>query len=78
MFYGTDREGNMITENKIGGAVNAPHSIDGQRQHSMALAALQALREEAFYFAMKYRYDPALGRAHGDYLNKLNLILMAI
>ncbi len=68
----------MLAENKIGGAVNAPHSIDGQRQHSRAVAALQALREEAFYFAMKYRYDPALGRAHSEYLNKLNLILGAI
>ncbi len=68
----------MLTDNKIGGAVNAPNSIHGQTQDSRAVAALQALREEAFYFAMKYRYDPLLGRAHGDYLNKINLILLGL
>ncbi len=68
----------MLTEDKTRAAMNGPYSVDENREDSRAIAALQALREEAFYLAGKYRFDPALGLVHMQYLNKLNLILGAI
>jgi hypothetical protein len=65
----------MLIQDKMRGAMDAPHSMVDRTDDSIWLAALQELREEALCQAIKYRYDPALGRAHTAYLNKLNLIL---
>lgn len=60
---------------KTWGAVNAPCSVDAKGDDNKAWLFLQELREEALYYAIKYRYDPTLGRAHSEYLNKLNVML---
>lgn len=62
------------------GATNAPSSLAEknktyERHNSVALQGLQELRDIAWQYAMKYRWDPALGRAHEEYLTLLNGIL---
>ena len=44
----------------------------GKDHYSTALAGLQELREIAWQKAMKYRFDPVLGRTHEEYLQALN------
>lgn len=44
----------------------------GKDHYSTAIAGLQELREIAWQKAMKYRFDPVLGRAHDEYLQALN------
>lgn len=44
----------------------------GDCDHNIALAGLQELREIAWQKAIKYRFDPVLGRAHEEYLDFLN------
>lgn len=46
-----------------------------EMNHNTALNGLQLLREIAWQHAIKYRWDPALSRAHEEYLNLLNGIL---
>lgn len=40
--------------------------------NNMALHGLQALRDRAWIYALKYRFDPVLSLAHEEYLNLLN------
>ena len=47
----------------------------GKDNHIIALAGLQALREIAWQKAIKYRFDPVLGRAHDEYLQALNILI---
>lgn len=47
----------------------------GIPQYIIALAGLQELREIAWQKAIKYRFDPVLGRAHDEYLQFLNGLL---
>lgn len=70
----------MLLRSKKQGAENAPlRSLDEntktERHYSLALSGLQELRDIAWHYAMKYRWDPALGRAHEEYLTLLNGIL---
>lgn len=44
----------------------------GKDHYSTALAGLQELREIAWQKAIKYRFDPVLGRTHEEYLQALN------
>lgn len=46
------------------------------RNNNTALAGLQELREIAWEKAIKYRFDPVLGRAHDEYLQALNGLIM--
>ncbi len=39
------------------------------------ILSLQELRDTALQLAMKYYWDPALGKAHNEYLTMLNEIL---
>ncbi len=59
------------------GATNASTMRKQTRyqQDNTALKALQALRDIAWQQAIKYRWDPALSRAHEEYLTLLNGIL---
>lgn len=47
----------------------------GKDQYNTALAGLQELREIAWHKAIKYRFDPVIGKMHEDYLNALNLLI---
>lgn len=62
------------------GATNTPKSLADEnktygRDNSLAVQGLQEIRDMAWYLAVKYRFDPALGRAHVEYLTLLNGIL---
>ena len=61
------------------GATNAPRSLaeknKTERHYSLALQGLQELREVAWQYAIKYRWDPVLSRAHEEYLTLLNGII---
>ena len=59
------------------GATNASTMRKQTRyvEDSTALKALQALRDIAWQQAIKYRWDPAIGRAHEEYLRLLNGML---
>lgn len=45
------------------------------QEYSVALRGFQEIRDIAAYLANKYKWDPALSRAHGEYLTMLNSIL---
>lgn len=49
-----------------------------QLQCSKALLALQEIRDIAWHKAVKYRFDPVLGRMHEEYLNSLNEMIKEI
>jgi len=68
----------MNKTSEIRGATNAPNdkTIGSFQEHNMALNGLQVLRDIAWQHAIKYRFDPVLSRAHQEYLNLLNGILM--
>lgn len=40
-----------------------------------AVNALKEVREIAFYYATKYRYDPLIGKIHNEYLTTLNELI---
>jgi hypothetical protein len=64
----------MQRNNEIEGAGNAPFN-QSQDEHNFILLSLQEIREIALDFAIKYRFDPTIGRIHTSYLNMLNGIL---
>lgn len=69
----------MLVRNENWGATNAPRSLADKNKtechYTAAVQGLQELREMAWQLAIKYRWDPALGRAHEEYLTLLNGIL---
>ena len=66
----------MLSLNKSVGARYAPtEKTTSCSNHSMAINALQVLRDIAWQHAIKYRWDPALSQAQEEYLNLLNGIL---
>ncbi len=46
--------------------------------HTTIIEKLQGLRDEALECAIKYRWDPAIGSMHTQYLNVLNEILTGV
>ena len=70
----------MLWGNKNRGAINAPKSFADknktERNYSHALQSLQGLRDISLHYAMKYRFDPVLSRAHKEYLTLLNGIIL--
>lgn len=66
----------MLSLSKSEGARYAhTEKTTNDRNHNTALNGLQVLRDIACCHAIKYRWDPALSRAHEEYLNLLNGIL---
>ena len=65
----------MSVLNKIGDARYVPLEKTTSGNGIMALIGLQALREVALQKAIKYRWDPVLGKTHDEYLDFLNGIL---
>lgn len=65
----------MLLLNKNEGATNTPHYEITHTNYIKTLHALQDLRDTAWHSAIKYRFDPALSRAHDEYLKTLNHIL---
>ena len=45
------------------------------KQNTTALIALQDLRDIAWQYAIKYRWDPVLSKTHEEYLTMLNDII---
>ncbi len=67
----------MNNNEKNEGAVNALHSNLTQpyAKDIMLLNELQVLRDMAWQYAIKYRFDPILSQTHGRYLRLLIEIL---
>jgi len=64
-----------MIESEKRGATYAPQN-EWYLHNSKAVQGLQEVRDIALYLAKKYRWDPMLGRAHEEYLNILNKILV--
>lgn len=66
---------------KLWGATNTPpRSLVEKNKtydcnYTLTLTRLQELRDTAWHYAMKYRFDPVLGKAHEEYLQSLNTLL---
>lgn len=43
--------------------------------HALAIIGLQALRDIAWQCAIKYRWDPVVGKIHEEYLTMIKVIL---
>ncbi len=66
----------MIYLYKERGSVNSPTPGSMiQDKNINLLKGLQALREIAFFKAMKFRFDPILSREHNEYLTAINELL---
>lgn len=59
------------SEYRSSGGTNTNYSIK-------AVNLLQQLRDDTWEMAIKYRFDPAIGKIHADYLDKLNTALEGI
>lgn len=46
--------------------------------YSKAIIALQGLRDFAWKKALKYRFDPVIGKMHDEYLTMLNDMVQAL
>ncbi len=70
----------MQTRIKICGATNTARSLlkdqkTYESEYTQMLSAIQDIREEAWYLAIKYRHDPFMSRVHEQYLTMLNNLL---
>lgn len=71
----------MICENKKGGCLRQPpqtpheECLTYRKNNSICVDILQQLREMAWQNAIKYRFDPVLGKTHDEYLQALNTIM---
>lgn len=45
---------------------------------STFIMALQEIRDMAWHKAVKYRFDPVIGRIHDEYLNMLNEMIKGL
>ncbi len=50
------------------------NNLDDRKSITL-LVALQDIRDMAWQQAIKYRFDPVVGRAHEEYLKALNAAL---
>lgn len=62
------------------GATNTPIRSLAEKNktdcdYNLAMQSLQELRDKAWQHAIRYRFDPVLGKVHDEYLNTLNIIL---
>lgn len=66
----------MLTESKKSVVTTLPTNVNTEKtQYNTLLRSLQELRDIAWIQALKYRFDPAIGQAHAEYLDVLNGIL---
>lgn len=65
----------MKLQNKERAAANSPEHKVSIYDSTTALHSLQCLRDIALEHAIKYRWDPVLGRTHSEYVEMLNGIL---
>jgi len=69
------KEFTMQLKNKVRATANSPKHKVSCQENNTALHSLQCLRDIALQHAIKYRWDPVLGRTHSDYVDMLNGIL---
>lgn len=65
----------MNLENKERATANSPKHKRLYQNNNTTLYSLQCLRDIALEHAIKYRWDPVLGRTHSEYVTMLNGIL---
>lgn len=68
----------MQQENTPGTSPGLRSAMNYAPENIRLVQSLQALRDSALDLAIKYRWDPAVGRAHAEYLNELNTILRGL
>lgn len=53
-------------------------AYETQRNDINLLVCLQAIRDLAWGYAVKYRFDPVLGQTHEEYLDLLNEVIRSV